>query len=162
MSAYSDKVIADGAVAYWRLNETSGTTAVDVIGGNNGTISGGVTLNQGGATVDGDKAMAFDGATGKVVALDGAYKQFGTGPCTIECWCKESGTPAFVYPLDAKQDGNSAVAGMGFMLNGANAYLEVNPAGSAALPIGATNVLNGQWHHLVGVIERGATDYGKV
>ena len=50
--SYAALVVADGASHYWRLDETSGTTAVDVIGGANGTISGGVTLNQPGAVTD--------------------------------------------------------------------------------------------------------------
>jgi hypothetical protein len=66
---YVQQVIADGAVAYWRLGETSGTTAVDSVGGKNGTISGGVTLNQPGALADGNKAMLFDGATGKIETI---------------------------------------------------------------------------------------------
>jgi hypothetical protein len=63
---YVQRVITDGAVAYWRLGETSGTTAVDIIGGKNGTISGGVTLNQPGALPDGNPAMLFNGTTGKI------------------------------------------------------------------------------------------------
>src|SRR5262245_42835397 len=87
MSYYSDQVIRDGAVAYWRLNETSGTTAVDVIGGNNGTISGGVSLNQPGALADGDKAMLFDGATSYIQAPHSASLNVPTA-VTLEAWIK--------------------------------------------------------------------------
>lgn len=45
--AYQDTIIAHpNLVAYWKLDETSGTTFVDSKNGYNGTISGGVTLNQ--------------------------------------------------------------------------------------------------------------------
>src|SRR5262245_13156209 len=37
-TGYMGRVLADGAIAYWRLGETSGTTAVDLVGGQNGTI----------------------------------------------------------------------------------------------------------------------------
>jgi hypothetical protein len=37
MSKYSQSVIANNPVSYWRLNETTGTTAVDSMGVNNGT-----------------------------------------------------------------------------------------------------------------------------
>src|SRR5215467_3580288 len=86
MSAYSDKVIADGAVAYWRLNETSGTTAVDSIGGNNGTISGSVTLNQPGGTSDGDRAMQFN-STGSVITVSSAGFM-NTPQITVEAWAR--------------------------------------------------------------------------
>src|SRR5262245_66022564 len=88
--SYPARVVADGASAYWRLNETSGTTAVDVIGGANGTISGGVTLGQAGALADGDTAMLFD-ATGEYVSVpNGSYAAIGTGAMTLECWIKSS------------------------------------------------------------------------
>src|SRR5215470_7590906 len=106
MSAYSSKVIADGAVAYWRLNETSGTTAVDVIGGNNGTISGGVTLNQAGALTDGDKAMTFNG-TGRIDVAKAAYSAIGTGPLTLEAWVwLDPAGGAFMYLGDCKNAGS--------------------------------------------------------
>ena len=41
---YQETIIADGAIAYWPLDEVSGTTANDKVGSKNGTISGGVTL----------------------------------------------------------------------------------------------------------------------
>jgi len=46
---YRERVIADGASHYWPLDETTGTTAADVVGGAHGTISGGVTLGVPGA-----------------------------------------------------------------------------------------------------------------
>ena len=49
-SNYASAIVALGPTAYWRLNETSGTTAYDYIGGYTGTIAGGVTLGQPGAT----------------------------------------------------------------------------------------------------------------
>jgi hypothetical protein len=45
---YPSAVLAAGPAAYWRLNETSGTTARDSAGSNNGTIYN-VTLNAAGA-----------------------------------------------------------------------------------------------------------------
>lgn len=64
-AAYQAKVIADGALAYWPLDETSGTVANDRAGTRHGTISGGVTLNQPGV-LTGTKAMLFNGTTGKI------------------------------------------------------------------------------------------------
>lgn len=50
--------IDDGLVAYWSFDEGSGTTAQDVIGGNNGTLNGDPNW------VDGisEKALDFDGS----------------------------------------------------------------------------------------------------
>lgn len=51
-------------VAYWPLNEASGTTAFDLAGGNNATYSGALTLGVPGiATGDSDTAVNFTGGT---------------------------------------------------------------------------------------------------
>ena len=162
MSAYSDKVIADGAVAYWRLGETSGTTAASLVGSYPGTISAGVTLNQSGATGDGNAAMAFDGIDDIVTIPPGAFLNIGTGPATLECWIKTTVPSSFKYPVDFKRDGDSGINGVAFMLGGGGntVYLDLF-AGGIGKSIGATfPYTDGTWHHLVGVVTRGAQDTG--
>jgi len=66
MPTYAQQVAADGASAYWPLNETSGTTAVDQIAGLNGTMAGGVTLGVPGPLITGGTAMRFNGVDGKI------------------------------------------------------------------------------------------------
>lgn len=83
--AYRDAVLADGAVGYWRLNETSGTTAASEVGTYPGTIIGGVTLNQGG--IAGGKAMQFNGTDATISMGDVAAFEF-TGAFSVECWAK--------------------------------------------------------------------------
>ena len=82
----------DAPAGYWRLDETSGTTAADTIGGNAGTYSGGVTLGIPGA-VAGDTAASFDG-TGQVTVPDSASLHTGdtfteqfTVAGTVEYFC---------------------------------------------------------------------------
>ncbi len=69
-SNYASAIVSLGPTAYWRLNESSGTTAFDYSGGYNGTIAGGVTLAQPGATYPGlnagNTAYVFDGSSGVV------------------------------------------------------------------------------------------------
>ena len=140
MSAYSDKVLADGAVAYWRLNETSGTTAVDLKGGNNGTISGGVTLNQPGALVDGDKAMTFDGNTGKITggtftisaafSVEAWMKTTLTTPASrVSCWSNLASTDTVYCGIDSGKPYMYRFGGTNFF--------------------GVATVANGAWRHLV-------------
>src|SRR5205807_64318 len=46
---YPGNVLSDGPLAYWRLDEASGTTAADLSGdGFNGTYNGSVTLGSSG------------------------------------------------------------------------------------------------------------------
>src|SRR5437588_12014150 len=54
-----------GLVSYWRLGESSGTTACDSYGANAGTYQGGFTLGRVGAIAgDPDTAVELDGAGG--------------------------------------------------------------------------------------------------
>jgi hypothetical protein len=69
-AAYIDEVLDDGPRGYWRLGETSGTTAFDAAtsdGAQNGTYESGVTLGVAGALRnDSDTAAAFDGTIDEV------------------------------------------------------------------------------------------------
>jgi hypothetical protein len=88
---YAQTVLADSPLAYWRLDEATGTTAHDASGnGNDATYVGGVTLGAPGALVgDPDKAITLDGTTGYVDAGNRfAFAQ--NAPFTLECW----GNPA--------------------------------------------------------------------
>jgi microcystin-dependent protein len=84
-SSYVATIMADGPVAYWRLDEPSGTTALDQMGEHPLTYAAtGVTLDQAGAISDGDPAVTFDGANGNAgtassIALPGP-------DFTIEGW----------------------------------------------------------------------------
>ena len=80
-SAYATRILADGATAYWPLNEASGNVT-DIIGGVVGTPSGDVTYGYPG--IAGGTAMAFGSQTGQIVIPNGAYQACGTGPVTIE------------------------------------------------------------------------------
>jgi len=80
---YSAAVLADAPLAYYRLNETSGTVCADSSGhGKTGTYpTSGVTLGVAGLTNDGDKACQFAGSSDIVlpVTLQGAAN------VTLEC-----------------------------------------------------------------------------
>src|SRR5262245_31945327 len=150
MSAYCDKVIADGATAYWRLNETSGTTAIDVIGGNNGTISGGVTLNQSGATVDGDRAMAFNGSTGDIAVADNAALGFA-GDFTVEAWINATPNAEVDGRIISKR--NASSIGYELYVDSAtgNVSFFIGAEAPRTITFTGVNYLNNAWHHVVGV-----------
>jgi hypothetical protein len=140
---YATKVISDGAVAYWRLDETSGTLAKDLIGGNTGTISGGVTLNQPGALA-GDAAMAFDG-TG-VVTLS-AYT-FPAGSFSVELWCRVPNVVA-VHQRGVDKAGIAVVCASQAGGGGGLPFLYVVASGVVAGGNGTQNICDGLWHALV-------------
>lgn len=60
-SDYSTLVMSHSPVAYWRLGESSGTTAVDETASHNGTYQNDVTLGAEGAGIDEDTSAHFGG-----------------------------------------------------------------------------------------------------
>jgi hypothetical protein len=83
---YNAAVAADGATNHWPMGELSGTTATDIIGGTNGTYTGGVVLGSGAGIsgASGDFAAVLNGTTGYVSIPSGTWLSSGTW--TIEGW----------------------------------------------------------------------------
>jgi hypothetical protein len=111
-SSYSSTVLGDGPISYWRLGETSGTTAADSgNGGNPGAINGGVTLGVPGAVVgDANAAMSFNGSTGYVGIPDKANLDI-TGDITVEAWAKPNSLNGTTQTVLTKGDNNSTNTG---------------------------------------------------
>lgn len=68
IDSYSEAVLDDNPIGYWRLGETSGSTAIDSSGnGLHGTYHGGVGLGEPGASqTNADFAVSFDGSNAYV------------------------------------------------------------------------------------------------
>jgi hypothetical protein len=155
---YSELILSHSPSNYWKLNEASGLTAADSAGSAPGTISGGVTLAQPGALADGTTAMLFNGSTGKIQT--GVLAALGTSPVTLECWVKgNASTGDTMYLLDNKV-ASTLNAGMNLFADAANLYFGI-ANGSATISVfsAAPSWMDNQWHHAVGVLERGATDF---
>lgn len=98
MSDYSDLILTSSPVGYWRLNETSGTTATDLSGGAyHGTYTGGFTLDQPGL-IDQDatsKSVGLDGADGRIPLVAGVPAAVhGSSAATVEAWINADAIPS--------------------------------------------------------------------
>jgi hypothetical protein len=93
--AYDLQVVADGAVAYWRLAESAGTSAADGISGLDGTYFGTPTLGTPGLISDAtNTSVTFDGVDDYVVLPDSPLINTG-GPYearSIELWFRAGDT----------------------------------------------------------------------
>jgi hypothetical protein len=162
--SYKDVVLADTPIGYWRLGEASGTTAVDQVGANPGTYSGGPTLGVAGAPGHGSStAVTLDGSSQYVTVPDaGALspEAGATGELSLEAWVKLSALPTggpatvmakgttkgFEYGLRVRPDGSVEIR---LWTAGGSTYQAV------ASPAGA--VTPGAWVHLVGTCDNGAS-----
>jgi hypothetical protein len=87
-TTYAAEVLADGPVGYFRLGETSGVTAKNLVpGGPDGTYIGTFMLGASGA-VPGDDALALDYANAGAVDVGNNYAFPGAAPFSIEAWVK--------------------------------------------------------------------------
>jgi len=89
--SYSGAVVADAPVSYWRLSESTGTTATDSTGGRDGTYVNGPVLGVAGALVDDpDTAATFDGTDDRVEVPYAAVLNPAT--FTLEAWARAGTT----------------------------------------------------------------------
>ena len=145
--AYIDEVLADAPVAYWRLGESSGTSAADSSGnGRNGTYVGSPTFGAPGA-VTGNTAVTLNGSS-QCVTYGGAGIPNGTNNAvSVEAWVKTTTTNGIIVARDD--------IGHGFMLT-INATQGVTftcyylLGGSRVAYSGPGAVSDGKWHHIVG------------
>ncbi len=149
-SPYSTAVLADSPLVYYRLDESSGTTATDISGnGNNGTYTSKAVLNQSGATDDGDAAISGNGDC--LIKGGGSILPTGSTPRSVEIWFKTTATPSSPYGSTLVAWGTESSNEM-FALkvysstrlkltNWTNTYYFNVPTGA--------NTLDGKWHYVV-------------
>jgi hypothetical protein len=137
--SYSEQVIADGAVGYWRLGEASGTVAVDSTATPlNGTYVGTPSLGEVGALSDGNTAVLFDGVD-DVVTNAAAELQVTAGPFSVEAWAKRVGSSS-----DAGIVGRNEAGSITWHV-GATIFFY---AGSTNISFAITDTTT--YHHIVG------------
>jgi hypothetical protein len=139
--------------AYYRLGETSGTTANDSSGNAyNGTISAGVTLNQTGAMPgDPDKAMSFNGTSG-FINLPSGLNTAGWTSYSFVWWQNLSSLATFPVPLSNAQ-ADSSNTGFHIWINTTGEVNLVVGIGGAnfAIPFGSGGdqvITTGVWQQI--------------
>jgi DNA-binding beta-propeller fold protein YncE len=90
---YAQAVTGDSPAGYWKLNETSGTSAVDSTGTSNGVYKG-TTLNQPGLlAASSNKAATFSGSN-SAVTIPSKTALSPSAKVTAEAWIKPTTLPA--------------------------------------------------------------------
>ncbi len=135
-------------LSYWRLGETSGPTAADESGLNNGSYSG-VTLGQADALAgDTDTAARFDGTGDYVeIAHDAAYL-LGNG--TVQLWFNAD-TPAdgdLQHLFSKDSNGNDTGGHLSIYLDGSGKLSVRLQSASSSYYLSSTSAVSGNaWHH---------------
>jgi hypothetical protein len=163
MSTYSTAILATtGLVSYWQLNETSGTTATDSKGTNNGTYTGGYTLGSTGLTTASSTtplgtAVTFNGTTAYITVPNSTSLAI-TSNVSAEAWVKFTSFSGSSYNIVEKAFTSNTNPYVNYSLttDGSN-----SGKFSFGIAVGTTfyNALSntipttGQWYHVVGTYD---------
>jgi len=158
-NGYAAAVMADNPSAYWRLNESSGTTMTDYAGELNGAYNGTFTLGAAGSTSDSDTAVLFPGEPNDGYG-EVQYSSIlnRSGPFTIEFWARPSDNVAGTAVSSQLRSG-AARLGLGIFKRFNVAGWEVhlgNAAGVQSFVQGPTPVNANNWYHVAVVYDGGA------
>lgn len=156
---YAQLVLANNPIGYWRLNELSGTTAFDCVGGRNGTYNSTQLGQPGYNLVDTHTSARFGFLATQNSYVGSIPVDFGSAPnqsLTIEAWVKGP-APSTDAGLITKGTGSG---GEQFNLDcggpgHAYRFFIRQGDGDAVLATGSI-VPNNQWQHVVGVVNRPA------
>jgi hypothetical protein len=86
-ATYDSTVLADSPIGYWRLGESSGTTANDSSGnGRSGTYLGGYTLGAAGAISSSNTAVTFNNSDARAEITSSAFQL--TSSLSVEAWAR--------------------------------------------------------------------------
>jgi hypothetical protein len=158
MAVYRDIVLSDNPIGYWRLGETSGTTAASEVGGHHGTYNGTITKGRPGVIVGDSNTSILNGSGGYIqIPWNAAFQ---TNNWSLEAW---------IYPtsLPPEQSGiiTEHFTGLGNPIKFVLMFGAANLFGANKLAIGrytgaawqgvgeTTNISLNQWHHIVGTYD---------
>jgi hypothetical protein len=151
--AYPCAVTTDGATQYWRLDETSGSTAADASGsGKTGIYQSSVNRGVGGAIADGNAAAGFTGSSSSFVTSSSVTVD--PQAFSIEAWFKTTtNAGGKIVGLGSSQTGTSGNYDR-------HIYMKTNGQlvfgvweGFAAVVTSPASYNNNAWHHVVGTID---------
>lgn len=143
----------NGLVGHWKLNETTGTTAVDATGNNEGTMQNGLDASTDSVAGQVGTALNFDGI-GDYIEIPNSALLEPEDEITVSAWVNwtdpASGTFQKIFAL-SKDDQTSPYQSYALEQNMSQTALqfEVNIGGTLR-GSGAYTVTSGSWIHVVG------------
>lgn len=156
MDPYKRLTLGMSPLAYWRLGESSGTVAADETGNYPGTYVNSPTLGVAGALAgDPDGAVTFNRSLSQyMMPPSKGIAAGGAGAACAAAWVKipaATGEPQRVVMYGT---GGSYTYSLTLNATGHASFEIYNSAGAdISTPISTAVVADGEWHHLVGVVD---------
>ncbi len=152
-------------VGYWKLDETSGTSATDSSGyGNTGTHTNSPTISSTVPTTSfsNPRSLSFDGSNDYVTMGDVAGLEVeGSLPFSTSVWFRPSASPGAeaTYVLVAKGTPGSAGYAFQYEKISGNFVINISKYGVADQRVTITELTPGTWYHLAGVQSSSTIEY---
>jgi hypothetical protein len=137
-------------VAWWKLDGTTGTTAADSAGTNDGILQNSPTPIAGKV----DNALSFDGVNDYVVIPDNDALDFGTGDFAISTWIKTSNSQELDVILDKRVEYSGPVQGYSLFNYFGKLGLQLADAAGWTNYVSNISVADGQWHQVSVSVDR--------
>ena len=153
---YSSAILADSPLAYYRLGETSGTSAAEISGTNlDGTYVGGVQLGAHGPLLaDTNSAVQLNGSSG-YVQLPAGFADF-SGGFSAEMWVYPTAVGSWQRLFDLGNGSASNNIGLARVANSNDLEFFVYSGGSVVGAVTATGVLElNTWQHFAVTMSAG-------
>jgi hypothetical protein len=147
---YKNAVLADNPTGYWRLGETTGTTATATIGSVNGTYTNAPQLGGTGAVNDTDTATSFDG-TNDYISMGDNYAYSARAAFSVEAWIRPTAATASWRRILSKEAANAD--GWDLHLQATTATpnrlaFERHSSGASDLAYSNVALTAGLWYHI--------------
>jgi len=152
-------VVAEGMIAHWRLDETSGVTYYDSFDGHDGECAGSCPDPAIGHVNGG---QAFDGSTAGIdVPADEDFDWDPTDSFSIEFWLRtdSASTCSGNQVVVGRDDSSTSLHWwVGCQDGGQAAFHLIDTGGRYASAIGTTDLTDGAWHHVVAIRDADADE----
>lgn len=141
-----------GLVAYYPLNETTGSVAKNYAPANKNSLNGSITETTLGQPGKVGRAYSFDGVNDEVDLGNSSSLEIGTGSASFGTLCFLENATTSKFPFASRT---------GFNSGGYDILVNTGVAGRVAIRIGAGDINSGTydttvntWHFIVGVVNR--------
>ncbi len=159
-SGSSESSGSSGPVAWWKFDETSGTSAADASGnGNTGLAVGAVTWGTGKV----GNALAFDGVSSYVGGTStGTGFPLGSSARTICAWIRTPGTGSDTSILHYGTAGTTSPTNFHLFVQSTGGVGIGNGGAGMGTVISTAKVNDNNWHFVAGVYEGSSTNLARV
>lgn len=157
LTRYQSRILADGPESYWTMDDSPGTTMVDLLGKDNGKHDSLVTTGGAGAiTGEARPSYRFAG-TGPTSVAGDTVSQVSPQNFSIEGWFRTTSTNGGHFiGLDSSATGGAVPYADRhiYLSNDGRIFFVVKPTNRIKSINSTASYRDGKWHHVVGTLDR--------